>query len=895
MLKTTPRFIFTLTTLLLAIFLFPSIGYGQTDLSVNGTHTVSAGTTEEYNNVFISTNNSTLVVNGTLLVNGNLDMSANKSNFIMGPDAVVIIYGDFTAANQANIKIAGYLIIQGNFIKDAAGTQGSLIVNDGKIYIFGTAANWPVDFASCGDAYDGNTTTTAETCDYGTQTSYEDNYDSLPSDVTSNLDCFDLNPLLDQTVCRFSSATYSIDQISGVNYEWEEKIPGGDWTSVGTNQYYYTINNTTLSMSGNQYRVKLRNTDPTASCTIVISDPAILTVSPDNNWAGSIDADWNKSGNWECNYIPDSSTNAIIPAGLSNYPILSNGAEGTANDIIIESGASLEVNSNTLNIYGSISNNGTFDAQQGSIEMKGSIPQSIPSNVFLNDKVGNLSINNPAGVSLLGNLGVSGTFSALQGTFDTGNFFTLLSDASQTALIDTSGSGQINGLVTMQRYLDSGFGYKYFSSPFSNSLVGDFSSYIDLNAAFPQLYSYNENREDSQNQDATGWEAYTSPSASLNIMEGYALNFGNSTAPVTVELSGNVNNGPLNIGLNNNNGKYTKGFNLVGNPYPSPIDWDASGWTKTNIDNGIYFFTASGSDQYSGIYTSYVNGISTGSGASSIIPSMQGFFVHVSDQASYPVSASLGVTNAVRVNDFSRDFYKSAVTEKKEQNSLMRLEAGFEDSQLKDAAVIYFSNFAQNSFEKDKDALKLMNTDTNVPSIYSLSPEKNMLSINGMQGLNGQESVRIPLGINIEKEGWITIRLSKNSVPVNYIYLLDKEKRTGQELSKNPDFKFHAKSGNYQSRFELVFSRTRITNPSLAFNEPLSIDNKNGALKVSINLEQAEDGLLRMSTTSGQLLYSKEVSGKENIEINGIKSSGVYIFSLKTTTQNYSKKVLIKD
>ena len=49
---------------------------------------------------------------------------------------------------------------------------------------------------------------------------------------------------------------------------------------------------------------------------------------------------------------------------------------------------------------------------------------------------------------------------------------------------------------------------------------------------------------------------------------------------------------------------YTKGFNLVGNPYPSAIDWDAaSGWTKTNIDNAVYYFKASATDQYGGTYS----------------------------------------------------------------------------------------------------------------------------------------------------------------------------------------------------------------------------------------------------------------------------------------------------
>src|SRR5690606_17608689 len=153
----------------------------------------------------------------------------------------------------------------------------------------------------------------------------------------------------------------------------------------------------------------------------------------------------------------------------------------------------------------------------------------------------------------------------------------------------------------------------------------------------PDFYRYNEDRNLTQNdlrEDATGWEAITNISAPINVLEGYALNFGGSAAPKTVSLNGVVNNGSYTRLIENNNREFTRGFHLIGNPYPSPIDWNASeGWTKLNVENGIYFFTA-GTTQYTGTYTSYVNGISSTDGKSSnIIPSMQGFFVKVTNPA----------------------------------------------------------------------------------------------------------------------------------------------------------------------------------------------------------------------------------------------------------------------
>ncbi|MCK7531371.1 MAG: hypothetical protein MZV63_10205 [Marinilabiliales bacterium] len=131
-----------------------------------------------------------------------------------------------------------------------------------------------------------------------------------------------------------------------------------------------------------------------------------------------------------------------------------------------------------------------------------------------------------------------------------------------------------------------------------------------------------------------GWLNYNNSLNLLNPAGGYAANFGSNPAPKTVDITGIVNNGNISVTLNNHNNTYTQGMNLVGNPYPSPIDWaSVAGWTKSNIDDAIYFFKASTTDQYGGTYSSYVAGISTGGADMNIIPSMQGFFVHVSNGA----------------------------------------------------------------------------------------------------------------------------------------------------------------------------------------------------------------------------------------------------------------------
>ncbi|MBK7488868.1 MAG: hypothetical protein IPI74_03445 [Bacteroidales bacterium] len=123
----------------------------------------------------------------------------------------------------------------------------------------------------------------------------------------------------------------------------------------------------------------------------------------------------------------------------------------------------------------------------------------------------------------------------------------------------------------MQRYLPTKFGYRYFSSPFIAATVSEFADDMNLASSFPLFYRYMESRTSS------GWVAYNTGTALLNPMEGYSVNFGSVDLPGTVDVTGVVNNGAVNVTLQNHNHQFTKGFNLAGNPYPSPVNWNAAG------------------------------------------------------------------------------------------------------------------------------------------------------------------------------------------------------------------------------------------------------------------------------------------------------------------------------
>ena len=608
--------------------------------------------------------------------------------------------------------------------------------------------------------------------------------------------------------------------------------------------------------------------------------------SSGSSWIGAISTTWNLAGNWLNGIIPTSTTTAIIPSGVPYYPHLDTGT-GAANNITIQNSASLTVANATLQIAGAIINSGTFDLSAGTLLMNGSIAQSIPAAAFAGNQIRNLIVNNTAGITLAGTLNLSAILLATTGEFNTNGYLTLISTAAQTALIDGSGAGSVTGNVTMQRYLTAGYGYKYFSSPFKAATVSNFSSTVDLNTAFPNFYNYIENKPTS------GFTKYTTTSDLLYPLQGYAADFGSSTVQKTINITGLVSNGNLSSTLYNNNQPYTLGFNLMGNPYPSPIDWDASsGWSRTNIDNAVYYFDSGTTSQYTGAYSTYINGVSSDGVAGRIIASMQGFFVHVSN-GSYPVTGTFAINNTARVNNLSPVFHKSTASMSAIQRIILRLSANFSDNMnSSDPMVVYFDDNATVAFDKDFDAIKLMNINEQLPNLYSLGSGNMRLVINALPVIDAHTI--IPLGLATEKDGTIIFNIrDMEQWPSNlHLYLTDAEMGTNQDLQLNPVYSIRLKKGIYESRFSLRCIPLNIPGKLNSEDDIYLIYESGANLFLKIKLVHEQRGILMISNIQGQLITKMAINGNGDYELENLASNVIYVVSFRTPGGVHSKKIL---
>ncbi|MEM9327178.1 MAG: DUF2341 domain-containing protein [Bacteroidota bacterium] len=163
---------------------------------------------------------------------------------------------------------------------------------------------------------------------------------------------------------------------------------------------------------------------------VTIGDPETETV-----WTGGT-TDWNLASNWAGCVLPTASDRARIP-NTGTDPILS--ASATVGDLIIETGAGLTLNGNTLNVSGSLNFQGTLDASTGELRFDGNETQTIYGG---STTVNNMTIAKGSGsalniqdnVTVLGSLTLtSGYLSLIDGDLTLNN----LSSGSPNAFIVT--------------------------------------------------------------------------------------------------------------------------------------------------------------------------------------------------------------------------------------------------------------------------------------------------------------------------------------------------------------------------------------------------------------------------------------------------------------------------
>ena len=445
----------------------------------------------------------------------------------------------------------------------------------------------------------------------------------------------------------------------------------------------------------------------------------------------------------------------------------------------------------------------------------------------------------------------------------TGSTLTIENDAAIKQVNNATNTG--NTIIKRNSAPIIRLDYTAWSSPVSGQQLLSFSP----NTLTNRFYTYDSNGTTT----ATAFLPIA-PTNNFSNGVGYLIRAANDWSPTIYSpfngtYSGILNNGTYNVPIGN-------GYNMIGNPYASPIN--AQTFLTQNATIGtLYFWThtipAVGSVYPTNNYASFTTLGGAAAAAGGTIPNGyiqtgQGFFVN-----------SSAATNAVFQNSLrenattSTQFYRNLNTEK--HRFWVNLNG---ETVNHNQILIGYMDTATNSVDADIDG-KLIDDSSSVIYNY-LDNEKYVI-----QGktLPFVDTDIVPLGIKINDLGIYTINLeTKDGIFTSQnIYLKDKYTNTIQLLDAS-GYTFNSASGVFNDRFEIVYQNNVLGNETFNSSTMIVFVNANNEIEISSPKETIK--AVELYDVVGKRIYNNENINSGNLIIN--KQFDTKVVFIKTFLEN---------
>lgn len=551
-----------------------------------------------------------------------------------------------------------------------------------------------------------------------------------------------------------------------------------------------------------------------------------------------------------------------------------------------ESSTSFDMAGHNMTIGGNWTNNcGGSILNEGTVTFNGSSTQTIggsKSTRFTNMTVsGSGNVNIAVNSAFTGVLTLSGNGNL---TSSAGIYDTLVSTSSATARVaQITGGGTITANFAVQRYDGrTKAAYEILTTPVQSTTLGDWDNNSGFwmsgvggndgnSGSYVSVYLDNEttNTYDKITLYATPGDSYVLPQG-----EGLYLWMGNSLSsmsPFTYITHGVPSVGTISHSVTYTSGK-GNGFNLIGNPYPSPIDWSTFLADNPTLQSSYYIFEQDGS-------------------------------YHTFSSGSIPIEQGFGIVTSSSTTLTFKESHKTATDAALQRAGNPENEPNAVTFTLSDDAnayscptIISFGADYVQAYNPDEDALFIKSPIDEVPELYTTSNDRQNLCLNRLP--DNADVVDVPLMAigNVAANYTLTAGSFANLGAYNCVCLIDEQ--TGQVLNNfedNPSYTFAMSQPGQQRNFVIEFRQLAAGE---SCNSPASVASMNtgagsieitpaaNGAEVNFQLSQPENATISVYNIMGQKVLN-------DINLNAYQSRlGI---NLPSTGQIYIIRVVTEE
>ncbi|MNK27404.1 hypothetical protein D3C87_457590 [compost metagenome] len=514
---------------------------------------------------------------------------------------------------------------------------------------------------------------------------------------------------------------------------------------------------------------------------------------------------------------------------------------------------------------------------------------------------GSLTINEDAAVTVNGQIN-NKAGSASFVVADNGNLL-------QKVTAENSGNITVKKTALLPK-----MGYNYWSSPVKGQNLYQFSDgYNQANGGtgtgtpWNQFLVYNETNDRFVTSLAN--EITLNAASNFEPSRGYAIRGKNEfpdkivsespggpgTTPSPFKFVGVPQNGDISS-YNLKWSGATRGYNMVGNPYPSNINFDdlfEANSTKiygvayfwTNNDNTVLAQQGSNYNNYKTNNYALLNGVggtsATYAGSNNRKPNghisvAQGFIVQAKQAGK---NTPLVFNNSMRHTDGANYYNKAA----KKDRFWLEFKS---PTNVNNEILIGYLPLATNGFDADFDT-ELLSVGND--SFWSILDTRK-LGIQAKKAPVFDEDI-VKIGMKAAVAGNYTITLTDKDGAFEesqIVYLKDKYQNKVINISSG-NYVFYSNSGEFEDRFEIIYKPLETLGTDNVLKSGIQIyqDVQNFIVKSSDNLDEVS-----IYDAVGRLVYDSKVSKRE-ISINKNNfAEGLYIIKARSGNTIITKKVL---